>query len=171
MTLFNKGDYVQAVKGGSFHTFRGSSYGGLRYVTIEQGDELLVTSMRGTYLNVRKAKGGPVFRLDYTQVRAIPRNIGQVPPDGLDVDDPRIQWIWDDAIRLADRLGLCRDFDKIADELGIPGREREFTLKYDVTPGVNLTAKVKARSKKLAEEKLRSSMAVDAPRLKSIAAQ
>lgn len=80
-----------------------------------------------------------------------PRKVGEKPEgDHIDADDPRIQWIFVDAAKIATRKGHCSVYDDIADELGVPGRERSFTIKRTVN-GFEVSKKFTARSKKLAE--------------------
>jgi hypothetical protein len=160
-----KGDYVIATVPGSGTWARGYGRAGFR-----EGEELLVTSVGASHLNVRRAAGGNVFRVRPDQMRPVTRPLGQVPEGGISPDDPRIAWIFEDAARLADRLGLCADFDRVADGLGIPGRMRIFTITFEPTEGVKLTAKVEARSRRQAEAKLRGSVQQQPP-IKSIGAR
>lgn len=116
-------------------------------------EELLITSVGAHHLNVKRANGsGHVFRMDSAAVRRPGRRLGEVPEGSISADDPRIAWLFEDAMRLADRLGLCSDFDRIADALGVPGRTRTFNIKVAVAEGLEITAKVEARSKKQAQE-------------------
>jgi hypothetical protein len=80
-----------------------------------------------------------------------PRKIGEVPEGMISPEDPRLAWLWEDAGKLATRKGHCSTYDKLCDDLGIPGRERDFTVKREVG-GFNISRKFKARSKKQAEE-------------------
>lgn len=112
-------------------------------------------------MNVRKASGGRVFHLLLREIARFPRMLGERPADGIDIDDPRIQWIFEDAGRLANRLGYCSTYDRIMEQLGAPGRERTFTIKMAVGDGFEVTAKVTARSKRLAEAKLRGELTGD----------
>lgn len=84
------------------------------------------------------------------------RTLGVAPVDGLDPHDPRIAWIWEDAARLADRKDWCKEFDALCDALGAPGRVRKFSITMHDAGGVRVTARVEARSRRLAEEKLRA---------------
>ena len=61
---------------------------------------------------------------------------------------------------LAVRRGLCAEYDSICEELGIPGRVRSFTVKVSRN-GIDLSAKVKARSQKEADELVLSSLGGD----------
>lgn len=81
-----------------------------------------------------------------------PRQLGEAPEgDYISPDDPRISWLWADAAAFADEKGYCSYYDKIADGLNIPGRERDFKVVRDIG-GMEAKFTVKARSRKLAEE-------------------
>ena len=154
MADFENGDYVTAAVSGSGRMVRG--YG---RVAFNAGQELQITSRaRGPMVNVKLPPSGSVFSIERAKLRHVTRSIGEVPDGGIAVDDPRIAWMFEDAGRLADRLGLCRDYDRLCDALGAPGRLRTFTLKFETAQGIEITAKVLARSKKLAEETLRGQM-------------
>ena len=80
-----------------------------------------------------------------------PRQLGEVPEgDHIAIDDPRIDWIWRDAAKVATDNGYCGYYDTIASKLGIPGRERTFKVKATVH-GLLGTFSIKARSKAEAE--------------------
>lgn len=150
MTDYEKGEYVRTVGSGTGRQMRG--YG---YIQYTKGDELVITSITPHGLRVRKASGGNVFVIARANVERYTRQLGEVPEGGILPDDPRVAWIFEDAGRLADRLGYCRVYDRIVNELGVPGRERTFTIKMEVAEGIEVVAKVDARSKRLAETKLR----------------
>lgn len=74
------------------------------------------------------------------------RALGQMPsPDHLSPADPRLDWFWRDVAEFARKRGFCSEYDKIADQFGVPGREREFTVKRELS-GLTVTTKVTARS-------------------------
>lgn len=158
MTTFAKGDYVVATDDGAgpCASVRGR-------VTYRAGDELEVTSIYSDHLNVRMASGGNVFRISPDRVRKQTRSIGEVPTGALSPEHPGIAWLFDDAARLADRLGLCGDFDRICDALNIPGRVRTFTVDVFSAEGIKVTAKVEARSQRLAEMRVHDQLAPAAP--------
>jgi len=88
-----------------------------------------------------------------------PRKLGEMPTEGdhIAMDDPRIAWIWDDVAKHATNRGYCSTYDEISDALGIPGRERE--IRVDTTMnGVRLTAYVKARNARDAENVLKAKL-------------
>jgi hypothetical protein len=159
------GDILEVVEDLTAYTVRN---GFPRYLSA--GDEVVVTS-KNSRLNVRlvaKNSLPEVMGVSYGAVRVPFRRLGERPPEGLDPEDPRIAWIFEDASRLAERLGLCSDYDKVADQLGLPGRERDFKITFDSPgDGIKLTATVRARSKRQAEEKLRQS---SPPQVKSVKA-
>lgn len=162
---YQPGEYV--ITNASGYGSRAQGYGSVSY---DKGAELVITSKTSSHLNVRHVSGGRVFRVSRSQVHRPPRELGEVPEGGIEADDPRIQWLFEDAARLANRLGLCRDFDRIAEQLGVPGRERTFTIKLSVSEGVDITAKVEARSKKHAEQRIRDQFAIGAtPTIRAIA--
>lgn len=95
-----------------------------------------------------------------------PRQLGETPEgDHVAITDPRIAWIWDDAAKVADKHGYCSTYDTLAEELGAPGREKNYKV-WATVNGLKARIEVKARSKKLAEalvaEKLAGSTDVGA---------
>jgi hypothetical protein len=158
MTGYEKGDYVIATEDGA-----GACVSARGRVTYRAGDELEVTSIYSEHINVRMAAGGNVFRIRPDRVRKQTRLIGEVPAGALSPEHPGIAWIFDDAARLADRLGLCSDFDRLCDALNIPGRVRTFTVDVFSADGIKVTAKVEARSQRLAEQRVREQLAPAAP--------
>lgn len=57
-----------------------------------------------------------------------------------------------------------------ADGLGVPGRMRTFTIKVAVAEGIDITAKVEARSKKLAEQRVREQFGAGRDGIRAIGA-
>jgi len=88
------------------------------------------------------------------------RRLGEVPEGAISPDDPRIEWLWNDAARLAERMNHCSEYDRMCDLLGIPGRERKIGVALDVD-GIKVKADVIARSKGEAERKLRETLLVN----------
>lgn len=153
MTAYASGDIVVATQKDYGFYVRG---GGAHY--YEPGEELIITSARSAgHLNVRPAppSNGSVFRIPTAHVRHETRKVGQVPPGGIPAEHPGLEWLWEDAGRMAERLGLCGDYDRLCDALGIPGRIRTFTVSLLVDDGITVTAKVEARSEQLAQERVR----------------
>ena len=81
----------------------------------------------------------------------------RVPEGSIAPNDERLSYLWDRASAIADRRGICQEYDSICEELGIPGRVRSFTVKVSRN-GIDLSAKVKARSQKEADELVLSSL-------------
>lgn len=93
------------------------------------------------------------YKRDIAPVGTRFRKLGQ-PPEGedvLDPNDPRLAWFWEDVANYADQQGFCRVFDELADDLGVPGRLRPFTVKTEVN-GFPANVKVKAHSQAEAEK-------------------
>ncbi|NQX36271.1 hypothetical protein [Herbiconiux sp. VKM Ac-2851] len=159
MTAFAKGDFVLTNRAGTSPFVRRAGR-----AAFSKDEELLVTSTGAGWVNVKRANNtGPVFWLSLDDVRHPARRLGEVPEGSLPADDPRIAWMFEDAMRLADRLGLCSDFDRIADALGVPGRTRTFSIKVVAAEGIEITAKVEARSRKLAEQLILDRMHATTP--------
>lgn len=79
------------------------------------------------------------------------RKIGEQPDgDHISIDDPRIQWIFEDAARVAKTAGHCYEYDELCDKVGIPGRERKITISTTIN-GLDISTTVTARSRKAAE--------------------
>lgn len=107
--------------------------------------------------------GEPSFTIDKS---SIAENAGEthpgthVPEGSIAPDDERLSYLWERASAIAERSGLCEEYDSICEELGIPGRVRSFTVKVSRN-GIDLSAKVKARSQKEADELVLSSLGGD----------
>lgn len=159
MSAYEKGDYVVATKDGAGYRARGAG-GRISYRT---GEELEITAIYAHHLNVRSAGGGAVFQIPFDRVRPVPRMVGEIPEGGIPPEHPGLQWLFEDAARMADRLGLCADYDRICDALGIPGRLRTFNVTILSADGIKVTAEVQARSRRLAEQRVREQLAPAAP--------
>lgn len=79
-----------------------------------------------------------------------PRKLGETPEGMIAPDDPRLAWLWEDAAKYADKSGYCSYYDRISNELGIPGRERKIQVTVKVN-GLDVTTTVTARSTAQAE--------------------
>lgn len=89
------------------------------------------------------------------------RKLGETPPDGaISIHDPHLQWIWEDMATFAEQQNWCSEYDKLADKFGIPGRERNFTVKLTIN-GLDIATKIKARSKDLAEKAAYKALGLD----------
>ena len=109
---------------------------------------------------IQAAAGIEAFTIDKSRIA---ENAGEtypktpIPEGAIAPDDERLSYLWDRAAAIADRRGLCEEYDSICDALGIPGRVRSFTVKV-FRNGIDLSAKVKARSQKEADELVLSSL-------------
>jgi hypothetical protein len=127
---------------------------------FELNEELLVTSVSRWKINVKKPYStgyNPVFSVGLTDVDKPDRLVGHTPLGAIAPTDPRVEWIFEDAARMADRLGLCRDYDRLCDALGWPGRIRTWAIKaagLDEDGVVEVVVKVKARTRAQALEKI-----------------
>ena len=88
-----------------------------------------------------------------------PRKLGEVPSEQgtITPDHPGIQWLWEDAAALARRRGHCSAYDDMAEVLGIPGRERDFTISTEIN-GLKVKTTVKARSRTEAERLVKTTL-------------
>ena len=148
------------------------------YVRFLKGSEGLVVDGWGdvrepspnTYYRVTRVyskriqvTGESIFTIDKSYIT---ENAGEtypelrVPDGSIAPNDERLSYLWDRASAIADRRGLCGEYDSICEELGIPGRVRSFTVKVSRN-GIDLSAKVKARSQKEADELVLSSLGGD----------
>jgi hypothetical protein len=164
MTDFNVGDEFTLLKDVS-GTPIGNSYG---TATIEEGSTVSLTRTGPSSVWVRGTRARnrgwdsefvtiPLGIADAAEYlggvdpnRPIPRKLGEVPEGGIAPDDPRLAWLWEDAGKVATKAGHCKTYDDLCDQLGIPGRERDFTVKRTLK-GFEVSKKFKARSKKQAE--------------------
>ena len=138
------------------------------YVSFRKGSECLVADGWGdvpepspdTYYRVTRVyskriqvTGRETFTIDKS---SIAENAGEthpgthVPDGSIAPDDERLSYLWERASAIAERRGLCEEYDSICDELGIPGRLRTFTVELKKN-NLDLTIKLKARSYKEAD--------------------
>lgn len=163
MTTVLKGDTFIAQQ-----DIKRTSVGSYSEVTIAKGTLVQVTSnptRTGTF-NIRgKATNRWGEYLDYSVIilkhevsellgadepEGMPRKLGEVPEGMISPDDPRLAWLWEDAAAVANRANHCSEYDKLCDQLNIPGREREFTVTRKLGE-MRATFKTKARSRRAAE--------------------
>lgn len=81
----------------------------------------------------------------------------EAPEGGIAIDDPRIDWIWRKIAAYASYRGYCDEFDSLCDDLGIPGREREFTVEHTIG-GYAVRSRVTARSQVEADTKFKEAL-------------
>ena len=151
------GDYVHFLNGSKGLVVDGW---GLAYEPPLPYTYYLVTRVYSKRIQVT---GESIFTIDKS---CIAENAGEtkpethVPEGSIAPDDERLSYLWDRAAVIAERRGFCEDYDSICEELGIPGRLRTFTVKVSRN-GIDLSAKVKARSQKEADELVLSSIGGD----------
>ncbi len=168
MTDFEKGQTVRF--NDETRAERAAGWGGAHI--FRRGDTAEITTVRKHTITV-KGTGGYSYNVPRTalatpngEVWSEPaktpkpkaRKLGEVPEGGISPDDPGLAWLWEDAAKLASRSGYCNYYDRIADELNIPGRKRDVSVEMKVN-GVTITATVQARSRKEAEELIRGKLA------------
>jgi len=165
MTDFNVRDTFTLLKDLTGNYIGNGGYG---RATIEAGSEVSLSKVGPSSVWVRgPRKGAGAWDSEFVTIplgvedaaahlggldpnRPVPRKLGQVPEGMISPDDPRLAWLWEDAGKLATKAGHCQTYDSLCDSLGIPGRERDFTIKRTVN-GFEVSKKFKSRSKKLAE--------------------
>lgn len=86
------------------------------------------------------------------------RPLGTKPADTpemtyIGLDHPGIQWLFQDMGQYADNRGWCETYDDLAVDLGIPPREREYSVSH-VHNGVMVHATIRARDEETAQSKL-----------------
>ena len=150
MTSITKGATVRALSGGRQPVFR------------RKGDELQVVYVRKDgrlkVHHLREDRGGAEFLIEAADVEGPLRPLGVVPEGSIPADDPRLDWLWEDAERVANISGFCAEYDRLLKALSLPGRLRTHTVKMAAGDGIEIVAKVKARSLRQAEERLRQQM-------------
>jgi len=92
-----------------------------------------------------------------------PRKLGQKPEDTeeqsfIDVNDPRVKWIWDDLGAYAEGKNWCSEYDQLCARVGIPGRPRDFSVEH-IIAGIPIRATVKAHSQREANELVQTALA------------
>jgi hypothetical protein len=178
MNLYNEeavvGDIVEVIDENEYYRMNTTH----RY-RLQPGDQLEVRQVFHESVNVRTVLAKynrwtgrnehMSFSLNKAQVRLLnpdrplPRKLGQKPddPNLIDVNDPRIQWLFDDMGAYADNQGWCPQYDTLCVRLGIPGRPRDFEVKRTIG-GIELRTTVKARSQREANELVDAALNVPA---------
>lgn len=91
-----------------------------------------------------------------------PRKLGTMPEgeeELINIDDPRIQWLFDDMGKYADGKGWCPQYDQLCKDLGIPGRPQDYHVTRTLN-GIQIRATIKARSQAEANQMFATAMAV-----------
>lgn len=96
-----------------------------------------------------------------------PRKLGQKPEDTeemtyIDVNDPRLKWIWEDLGAYAEGKNWCSEYDQLCARIGIPGRPRDFSIEH-VVGGISIRATVKAHSQREANDIVKAALAQHLP--------
>lgn len=86
------------------------------------------------------------------------RPLGQMPEGAISPDDPGLDWLWEDAQRVADMSGFCTEYDRLLNVLKVPGRLRMRTVRIASADGIEIQAKIMARSQRQAEQRLRDQL-------------
>jgi hypothetical protein len=173
MTDFTKGQTVTTATVQNLHPL-GSYW--LNARRIPAGSEVTVTSTTKNVVRARfgDPKDGTVFNFPREAITAAngeaydaaaaaakpkPRKIGEQPEgDHIALNDPRIQWIFKDAARVAQNAGHCRTYDELCDKVGIPGRERDIYINTTIN-GLAISTTVRATSLKAAEALVKEKLA------------
>ena len=138
-------------------TTRGWRVRGRGESSFKKGERLeVVRAAAGRRLTVRRP-GGYVYSIDARVVAPVDRPLrflGDAPAGDISLDDPKLDWFWRDAAKAADLSGHCREYERLCEILGIPGRSRLFEVSIPVAQGIDLRGKVTARSRPEAERML-----------------
>jgi len=159
--------------------YHGRYIGGYGYATLEEGTVGYVShvSSSGNSIYFRTARPNhmsweseevsvPVSPSDVTVIDPDdpnykePRKLGEIPeddPNAISPSHPGLRWFWEDAAKLATKMGHCATYDTMCDQLGVPGRERDFTVKLTIN-GIEVSSKVKAHSQKEADELVKTKL-------------
>lgn len=155
MTGITKGATVRALK-------HGKSSIATHAVPYRKDDELLVLYVRkDDHLKVRHVsefRFNTEFLIHVSDVEGPLRPLGVVPEGSISPDDPRLDYLWEDAERVANMSGFCVEYDHLLKALNLPGRMRTHTVKLATGDGIEIVAKIRARSMRQAEERLRRGM-------------
>lgn len=65
--------------------------------------------------------------------------------------DPRLIDFWEKAGRIADYADFCEEYDRLAEAMNGPGREREYEVQLEVTVTLQVTRTVNAQDSETAE--------------------
>lgn len=163
MVDFTKGQtvtFAQATRGeraGGWGHPNGFRRGDTAEVTAVRKNMITVRYQGYSYNVARQTLDTPIGEAWAEVEKPKVRKLGTVPEGGIEPDDPRIAWIFEDAAKLAKNYGYCGIYDEITDRLSIPGRVRDIRVSLTVD-GLSITATVQARSTKEAELKVREKL-------------
>ncbi len=128
-------------------------------IHVKADTELVVTGIRNDIVYGKITATTRSVWVSYDDVSAEKRLLGHTPEGALPPDDERVAWIFKDAARMADRLGLCKDFDRLVDALGFPGRMRTWKIVSE-NETMKATLEVEAHSRAEAMNIVRSQVGV-----------
>ena len=112
----------------------------------------------GRFKSLIRFNGTASYWIDNVFLDRANDTIAKKASDGeIAIDDPRIDWIWRMVADYANRVGYCNEFDSICEELGIPGREREFNVQHTIG-GYAVRSRVTARSQVEADAKFKEAL-------------
>lgn len=138
---------------------------------FEPGHEFTVTRVYNDTLIVREMSLERSYSVYRSHVSLVGgggrRRLGQKPDDTADmtyigVDHPGIQWLWDDFGEYAQGQEWCRQYDRLVESFGIPGRKQPFHVVRTVH-GISFTTTVRARSQTEAESMVDHALADPEP--------
>jgi hypothetical protein len=95
--------------------------------------ELLTESEQWAELNpVESRDSAEIARLN-SENATLRLMVGTLQNEQVKADDPRLSDFWELAHRFANNAGYCEVFDRIADELGGPRRQKTYTVRHSAT--------------------------------------
>lgn len=148
---------------------------------VDEGQQLRITRVftdtaiaRGIFHGVERSVS--IWRHEILTVNGVdpetgstpvpPRPLGQKPEDSPDVpfnyiglDDPGIQWLFEDMGKFADGKHWCELYDELALQLGIPGRPQEWDVELEIGDMLITASSIEATSLAAATDIVRSRLA------------
>jgi len=157
---YAKGDLVVATRDIGMYSWDSVKAGEQGVVTsVKSRNSIRVKFEHATYVRDIYVPGDQIEPLDPETLARMEAEKAEAekaftPQEGdILPEDPRLAWLWRAAAREATNSNHCGEYDKICDKLGIPGRERDFSISFTVG-GLVMNTRVSATSKKLAGEKV-----------------
>lgn len=149
---------------------RAGSWSDVQSIRVGETQQVTITRVmaervivRGTILGGERASVY-VPRNCILTVNGEPQNVGSgdrrlgTPPDDTEemthihLDHPGIQWLFRDMASYAENKHWCSEYDSLASDLGIPGRDRNYIIDVE-RGGVRFRADVSAPTLELAQAK------------------
>ena len=123
--------------------------------SIETGELTIpapVTDRRGSYAG-ELARVQAELTAAREQIAERDRTINGLRFDQItDGADARLVTFWEKGGRIADAADFCQEYDRIAEALGGPRREREYEVEAEVTVRIRVTYTTTATSEEEADE-------------------